>query len=43
MIQELSNDRQIFLITHDKEFLDLLQGCEVLKLERRDGITKLVA
>jgi DNA repair exonuclease SbcCD ATPase subunit len=42
MIQELATTRQVFLTTHDVELLDLLQGCQVINLERRDGITKMV-
>lgn len=43
MIQELAAERQIFLTTHDPELLDLLQGCQVIQLERRNGITKIAA
>lgn len=43
MIQELAQTRQIFLTTHDAELLDMLEGCQVIQLERRDGITKMVS
>jgi DNA repair exonuclease SbcCD ATPase subunit len=41
MILELSKDRKVFITTHDQNLLDLLEGCELIKLEKRDGFTKL--
>jgi DNA repair exonuclease SbcCD ATPase subunit len=43
MIQELATNRQVFVTTHDPELLDLLQGCQTINLERRDGITRMIA
>lgn len=42
MICELAKDRQVFVTTHDKYLLDLLQGCTELHLEKKKGFTKLV-
>lgn len=42
MIRELSLDKQVFVITHDQNLLDLLEGCSTIELERRGGFTKKV-
>lgn len=42
MIRELSKDKQVFVTTHDQELLEMLNGCEMLKLQKRNGIAKLV-
>jgi len=42
MICELSKERQVFVTTHDKYLLDLLQGCSKIRLEKKDGFTKLI-
>ena len=41
MILELAKDRQVFITTHDQNLLDLLEGCELLNLEKRKGFTSL--
>lgn len=41
MITELSKDRKIFITTHDQNLLDLLEGCDLIKLEKKSGFTKL--
>ncbi len=41
MILELSKDRKVFITTHDQNLLDLLQGCDLINLEKKDGFTKL--
>lgn len=41
MIVELAKDRQIFITTHDQNLLDMLDGCELINLEKRKGITKI--
>lgn len=41
MILELSKDRQIFVTTHDQHLQQLLSGCEILKLHKRDGFTTI--
>lgn len=41
MIIELSKDRKVFITTHDQNLLDLLEGCELIKLEKREGFTKI--
>lgn len=43
MIFELSRDRQIFVTTHDQNLLDMLNGCEVISLHKRDGFTSLAS
>lgn len=42
MVCELAKDRQVFITTHDKYLLDLLQTCTELHLEKKNGFTKLV-
>ena len=41
MITELSKDRKVFITTHDQNLLDLLEGCELIKLEKESGFTKI--
>lgn len=41
MITELSKDRKVFITTHDQNLLDLLEGCELIKLEKKAGFTKM--
>lgn len=41
MISELSKDRKIFITTHDQNLLDLLQGCDLINLEKNEGFTTL--
>lgn len=41
MIMELAKDRQVFITTHDQNLLDLLEGCELINLEKRKGFTRL--
>jgi DNA repair exonuclease SbcCD ATPase subunit len=43
MIRELATDKQVFVTDHNPLLLDLLQGQDLISLERRDRITKLVA
>jgi DNA repair exonuclease SbcCD ATPase subunit len=41
MITELSKDRKVFITTHDQNLLDLLEGCELIRLEKKGGFTKI--
>lgn len=41
MIVELAKDRQVFITTHDQNLLDMLEGCELINLEKRNGLTSL--
>lgn len=41
MILELAKDRQVFITTHDQNLLDMLEGCELIKLEKRKGFTSM--
>lgn len=41
MIAELAKDRQVFITTHDQNLLELLDGCDLITLEKRDGFTRL--
>jgi DNA repair exonuclease SbcCD ATPase subunit len=41
MIMELAKDRQVFVTTHDQNLLDMLDGCELITLEKRGGFTRL--
>jgi DNA repair exonuclease SbcCD ATPase subunit len=42
MILELSQDRQVFVTTHDQGLLDMLEGCDCIVLQKKDGFTKLI-
>lgn len=41
MITELAKDRQVFVTTHDTNLLEMLDGCEVITLEKKGGFTRL--
>lgn len=41
LICELSEDRQVFITTHDADLLGLLEGCDTINLEMKSGISKL--
>lgn len=41
MIVELAKDRQVFITTHDQNLLEMLEGCELINLEKRKGFTHL--
>jgi len=41
MILELAKDRQVFITTHDQNLLEMLDGCELISLEKRKGFTHL--
>jgi DNA repair exonuclease SbcCD ATPase subunit len=41
MIVELAKDRQVFITTHDQNLLEMLDGCELIILEKRKGFTRL--
>lgn len=41
MILELSRDRKVFITTHDQNLLDLLEGCDLINLEKKEGFTKI--
>lgn len=41
MILELAKDRQVFITTHDQNLLEMLDGCELINLEKRKGFTTL--
>ncbi len=41
MICELARDRQVLIITHDPDLQEMLQGVDVLKVERKDGASHL--
>jgi DNA repair exonuclease SbcCD ATPase subunit len=42
MICELAKEKQVFVIDHNENLLRLLQGCDTIKLEMRDEITRMV-
>ena len=42
LIQELSQQKQVFITTHDQGLLDMLNGANKLELVKKDGFTKLV-
>lgn len=41
MICELSKDKQVFVTTHDHDLLSLLNGCDTIWLEMKDGTSRL--
>jgi DNA repair exonuclease SbcCD ATPase subunit len=43
MICELSEDKKVFITTHDPDLLRMLQGSDVIKLTHEKGFTKLEA
>lgn len=42
MICQLSKDKQVFVTTHDKELLGLLEGCKKIQLRRDKGFTEII-
>jgi DNA repair exonuclease SbcCD ATPase subunit len=43
MICELAKEKQVFVIDHNPHLLNLLDGCDVIKLEMKDEITRMVS
>jgi DNA repair exonuclease SbcCD ATPase subunit len=43
LIFELAKERQVFITTHNQNLLDMLSGCDTIKLVKKDDITKLSA
>ena len=41
MIMELTKDRKVFITTHDQNLLEMLDGCELINLEKKDGFTRV--
>lgn len=41
MIMELSQERQVFITTHDQSLLQMLEGCDVLDLVHENGFTTI--
>lgn len=42
VIKELSKEKQVFITTHDQSLLEMLEGCQQLKLQKKDGFTSIV-
>lgn len=42
MIQELSQDKQVFITTHDLNMIKMLSGCSTIDLVHENGFTKIV-
>jgi DNA repair exonuclease SbcCD ATPase subunit len=42
MICELSKERQVFVIDHSPALTQMLDGCEKIYLQMKDGVTKLI-
>jgi DNA repair exonuclease SbcCD ATPase subunit len=42
MICELSEDKQVFVTTHDQDLLKMLETAHVIRLQRKDGITRML-
>jgi DNA repair exonuclease SbcCD ATPase subunit len=43
MIVDLAKEKKVFVTTHDQNLLDLLDGCETIKLVKENGFTKIVS
>lgn len=41
-ICELSKDKQVFVIDHNRDLLDLMNGCEQIKIQMKDAVTKRI-
>lgn len=41
MIMELAKDRKVFITTHDQNLLEMLDGCELISLEKKNGFTRM--
>lgn len=41
MITELAKDRQVLVTTHDSNLREMLDGCEVITIEKKDGRSTL--
>jgi ABC-type multidrug transport system ATPase subunit len=41
MIQELSSDKQVFITTHDKDLIKMLETVQTINLIHQNGFTKL--
>jgi DNA repair exonuclease SbcCD ATPase subunit len=42
MIFELAKEKQVFITTHNDTLLEMLQGCETIKLKKENDITILI-
>jgi len=42
MIFELAKEKQVFITTHNETLLEMLQGCETIKLKKQNDITTLI-
>jgi len=42
MILELSKNKQVFVTTHDRDLLEMLEGCEVINITKKNGISGIV-
>lgn len=42
MLNEISKERQVFVTTHNQNLLNMLQGCETIRVRKKDGISKIV-
>lgn len=43
MINELSKDKQVWIITHNHDVLEALQDCDSVCLELKNGVSKLIS
>lgn len=42
MIIELAREKQVFVTTHDHDLLEMLNGCDTIELQKKDGFTRLI-
>ena len=42
MLNEISKERQVFVTTHNQNLLNMMQGCETIRVRKKDGISKIV-
>jgi energy-coupling factor transporter ATP-binding protein EcfA2 len=42
MIVELARDRQVIVITHDNDLLQMLEGVDKIIIEKKNGFSRIV-
>lgn len=43
MVFELAKERQVFVTTHNENLISMLQGCEEIKLRKKNDVTQLLS
>lgn len=42
-ISEIAKERQVFVTTHNENLISMLQGCQTVRLQKKDDVTVLLA